>query len=171
MESKNVTKPARPESIREVLDGPSPRSPLEVPEGHASSFPDSLERSTLDALREMMGDDDYFNELVIDYIRNARTLVSEMTSGISDTDWIVVRRAAHTLSATSATFGGRRLSEWARMLEDEATQAAGERSGTEAPADLDRTHASESAADRLSKTLDGLRRESDRMCELLRLAI
>lgn len=171
MESKNVTKPTRPESNREALDGPTPRSPSELPEGHASSFPDSLERSTLEALREMMGDDDYFNELVIDYIRNARTLISEMTSGISASDWVVVRRAAHSLGATSATFGGRRLSEWARMLEDEAMQAAGERSGTEAPADLDRTNASESAADRLPKTLHALRRESDRMCELLRRAI
>lgn len=166
-----LTKPIRLESVRAVLDKLIPRSPSELPVGGSPASADILNRSTLEDLREMMGDDDYFKELVNDYILNAQSLVDEMTSGISAADWSVVRRAAHSLSATSATFGGKRLSEWARVLEDEALLAASEGGRTEDAETQDPPRSAELATDRLPRTLLELRRESDRMSDLLRRSV
>ena len=84
----------------------------------------TIDRSALDAYREMMGDEaDAFIADVIDtYLDNAATLFSELEGSLASGDAEAFTRAAHTLKSTSATVGAQALSALAADLE-----AAGKR--------------------------------------------
>ncbi len=79
----------------------------------------TINRSALDAYREMMGEDaDAFIADIIDtYLDNAVNLLDDLRSALASGDVEGFVRAAHTLKSTSATVGAEELSALAADLE------------------------------------------------------
>ncbi len=135
-----VTKPIRMETIRElVLTGSSEKTSQ-----------DFFNVGTFEELREVMGDADFFVELVSEFIQNSEKLVAEMTAGLAAQDWDAISRAAHSLKSTSAAFGGVTLTESIVMAEDAVRHET--------------TH-------QLPGILADLRHERDRLCALLEASV
>jgi CheY-like chemotaxis protein len=103
-----VTKPIRLETIRELV----------TTGARQSEDPEFINLQTFEELREMMGDADFFSELVREFVQNSDELVLDMTTGLSTQDWTAIARAAHSLKSTSAAFGGTALTESAVRAED-----------------------------------------------------
>ncbi|NNE70996.1 MAG: response regulator [Rhodothermales bacterium] len=139
-----VTKPIRLDVIRDVLERFSETA--QQPEEAGKAEVAMLDTAVLDNLREMMGDESYFRELVAEFVENTETLVNDMAEGLSSEDWGSVQRAAHSLRSTSATFGGMRLADCSHAAEETAKQGAG---------------------DRMPSLLTDLRRERNRLCSRL----
>jgi HPt (histidine-containing phosphotransfer) domain-containing protein len=74
-----------------------------------------LDRSALEGLREM-GGDEFVADLVDTFLADAPPLLAALRG----TDVEEVRRAAHTLKSNGTTFGATRFAELCRELENQA---------------------------------------------------
>jgi HPt (histidine-containing phosphotransfer) domain-containing protein len=83
---------------------------------------ETLDPAALAELLESVGNDrDFLVELVDTYLLDSPHLVAALRSGLASMDAASVRRAAHTLKSTSATFGAARLAALSREIEAAAT--------------------------------------------------
>ncbi len=81
----------------------------------------TLDRTALTVLLETVGDDrEFLGELIETYLADGPALFIELRRGLAAEDVSAVRRAAHTLKSTSATFGAMRLAGMAREIETAA---------------------------------------------------
>jgi len=77
-----------------------------------------LDEAGLERLRRTAGDDDTLAELVQVFLTDTDRLLSDLRAQAKDGATEKVRRAAHTLKSTAASFGASHLSELSRRLED-----------------------------------------------------
>lgn len=78
----------------------------------------TLDTAALVDLLETVGDDpEFLAELIDTYLADGPGLLAELRAGLSSGDGAAVRRAAHTLKSTSATFGATRLAALGREME------------------------------------------------------
>jgi HPt (histidine-containing phosphotransfer) domain-containing protein len=98
-------------------------------------MPDSpLDGATFAELLETIGGDrEFLAELVQTYLADCPALFAELRGALAGGDAGGVRRAAHTLKSTSATFGAGELAAQCREIEAAAT--AGSLAGLEARVD------------------------------------
>lgn len=83
-----------------------------------------VDRTELARLLETVGDDPGFlAELAGEYLRDSADLVAELGPACAAGDAERLRRAAHTLASTSATFGARHLATLSRAVETAAADA------------------------------------------------
>jgi HPt (histidine-containing phosphotransfer) domain-containing protein len=81
----------------------------------------TLDQAALDELLETVGGDrGFLGELIETYLGDSPALFAQLIDGLASGDTIVVRRAAHTLKSTSATFGAARLTAMCRQIETAA---------------------------------------------------
>ncbi len=81
----------------------------------------TLDGAALTVLLETVGDDrEFLGELVETYIADCPGLLADLRGGLASGDVVAVRRAAHTLKSTSATFGAMRLAAIGRDIETAA---------------------------------------------------
>ncbi|MFT5145099.1 MAG: CheY-like chemotaxis protein [Rhodothermales bacterium] len=113
-----VTKPIQLDTIRGLLAD----SRGSTPPDSADSTPEStfLNRQTLAELQEMMGDEDFFAELLCEFVKDSNLLLNDMGSALQSDRMDEVSRAAHTLKSTAATFGGVGLTQAAIGAEQAA---------------------------------------------------
>ncbi len=82
---------------------------------------ETLDRTALTVLLDTVGDDrEFLSELIETYLADGPALFVELRGGLASGDVTAVRRAAHTLKSTSATFGAMRLAGLAREIETAA---------------------------------------------------
>jgi PAS domain S-box-containing protein len=77
-----------------------------------------LEREALDRLRETVGGDEPLAELTRTFLADSERLLSELRESVEAGRTEEIRRHAHTLKSTSASFGASELSRLCRRLED-----------------------------------------------------
>ena len=79
---------------------------------------DPLDLNTLAGLSDATGNDPAFlAELIDTYLADAPSLLTAMRDAMAAGDSATLRRAAHTLKSSSATFGAGRLADVCRRLE------------------------------------------------------
>jgi HPt (histidine-containing phosphotransfer) domain-containing protein len=79
---------------------------------------ETLDRAALAELLETVGGDrEFLEELIDTYLGDSPSLLADLRAGMSAGDAAAVRRAAHTLKSTSATFGATRLATTCREIE------------------------------------------------------
>jgi HPt (histidine-containing phosphotransfer) domain-containing protein len=99
---------------------PSPLPPLPAV-GPPATDQDAW-RAAFVRLRKTLGDeaDVILPELIDQFVANGDQLIEQMRSALAQGQADDLRRAAHTLKSTAATFGARELAEAARELETRA---------------------------------------------------
>lgn len=75
-------------------------------------------------LETVAGDEEFLAELIGTYLADSPNLLAQMRSAIESGETETLRRAAHTLKSTSATFGASRLAGLAREIETAAAAGA-----------------------------------------------
>ena len=81
----------------------------------------TLDPGALGVLLETVGDDrEFLGELIETYLSDCPGLFAQLRDRLAARDAPGVRRAAHTLKSTSATFGAVRLAAIAREVETAA---------------------------------------------------
>jgi HPt (histidine-containing phosphotransfer) domain-containing protein len=84
----------------------------------------TLDSVALEELLETVGDDrEFLAELIETYLGDSPGLFEELRAGLTTGDAVAVRRAAHTLKSTSASFGATRLAGICREMETSAGAA------------------------------------------------
>jgi HPt (histidine-containing phosphotransfer) domain-containing protein len=84
---------------------------------------ETLDRAALDELLETVGGDrEFLVELIETYLGDSPGLLTDLSAGIAAGDAAAVRRAAHTLKSTSATFGATGLATTCREIEAAAAE-------------------------------------------------
>jgi len=77
-----------------------------------------LDFESLQSLLETIGGDwTFMAELADEFFVNSPALLGEMRSGLAAADAALVRRAAHSLKGTSASFGALELSQLCKQVE------------------------------------------------------
>ncbi len=94
---------------------PPPQSPSPAPAAPATASPPVLDRSALDELREIAGDETA--RIVTLFLEDAPRLISRLEAGAVGPDLAVMRDAAHTLKSSSANVGAMALSAAAKRVE------------------------------------------------------
>ncbi|HKX24782.1 MAG TPA: response regulator, partial [Actinomycetota bacterium] len=114
-----VSKPIRQEELAAALSrfGSSEDAP-------------AIDGDTLDRLREAVGGEEALAELTRTFLDDTRSLLAELRKDLEAGRPKDVRRHAHTLKSTAASFGAEALAELARRLENQAGAEAPERLGT-----------------------------------------
>jgi CheY-like chemotaxis protein len=81
--------------------------------------PHALDAKELEAFLEMVGEkaDEILVEMIDCYLEDAPKLLQAIAQAFDRGDAITLRRAAHTLKSSSATFGAKELSHLCRQLE------------------------------------------------------
>ena len=78
-----------------------------------------LDRTALDALQEMVGDDSaFYVEMIDTYLADAPSLLAEMQAAAQSGDAATLRRSAHTLKSNSRTFGALALGDLCQQIEE-----------------------------------------------------
>jgi histidine phosphotransfer protein HptB len=85
-------------------------------------YPEFINLKTLDIalfqdLRESIGDDLIFSDLVTIYLNSAEILMDEVQAAFTDQDAHKFAIASHSLKSTSASIGATRLSQISKYLE------------------------------------------------------
>ena len=111
-----VAKPIRPEALGEALGRVRP---LAAPDGSDTVAPLRLDEAALGRLREL-GGEEFLVELIDTFLAGADGHVASLRRSIDHGDADELRRVAHTLKSSAATFGAGELEEHARELEERA---------------------------------------------------
>lgn len=104
----------------------TPSSKESSKESNIESNEETLDRPTVERLRETLGDD-FVAELIDTFLADAGPLLDDLKKGITESNATLVRRSAHTLKSNSANFGAMILSGLCKETEEEAK--AGELDG------------------------------------------
>jgi HPt (histidine-containing phosphotransfer) domain-containing protein len=79
---------------------------------------ETLDRAALAGLLDTVGGDrEFLVELIETYLADSPRLLAGLRAGLAAGDAVAVRRDAHTLKSTSATFGATRLATMCREIE------------------------------------------------------
>lgn len=118
-----MTKPFMLETLKEKLS--SFDTAFDNPEQASDEIDQIVDRTVLRSLASMMDDDDtaYIRELLSDYLVDAERLRADIYRAVANGDAAELRRAAHTLKSTCATFGARHLSKLCAELEQNAIRS------------------------------------------------
>ncbi len=108
-----VTKPIRLNTIRNLVETGCANPP---------DSKDPIDRNTLADLQEMMGDPEFFQDLVDEFVTNSEELIDDFEEAVDRGDFPTARRAVHSLKSASATFGGGELARLASGLEVSANE-------------------------------------------------
>ena len=131
-----IAKPVNLELLRRALDACRPLAPRRAEAEPASApptNPETLDRNALLELREQLGDADAVHTIITTFLQSTPGLLATLRAAAGQGDAAQVRRAAHTLKASSAMLGARALSlacaELERLsrlgdLDDAVTRAA-----------------------------------------------
>jgi PAS domain S-box-containing protein len=93
----------------------------------AKSAPNvELERSPLEALRELVPDPGAFAALISEHVKDAQGLYEKIVHGARVSDLAAVQAAAHSLRSSAAMFGARELAFVSRQLEKACESADAE---------------------------------------------
>lgn len=111
-----ISKPVRLEELSRALGQCQPPNGLSGPARPESAPVASIDAAVLGEFREMMGED--AGELIDLFLADAPALVSDLKQALAQDDPEALRRAAHTLKSSSATFGALVLSEMCREVEE-----------------------------------------------------
>lgn len=86
---------------------------------HRTTRPPEIDRSRFEAFQDSLGpgSDDFIADLIGDFLTEANRFRAEIHAGILEDDADSVRRAAHTLSSNSRTFGAENLASTCRDIE------------------------------------------------------
>lgn len=86
---------------------------------HRNSRPPEIDRTRFDAFQESLGpgSDEFIADLIGDFLTEANRFRSDIHAGLDAEETEIVRRAAHTLSSNSRTFGAERLADTCRDIE------------------------------------------------------
>ena len=110
----DVLKNYYPGAMHDRVNNPYRRQNAIDAEINPGSHP-SIHKSTLDRLKHNAAP--IFIELVDLFLQHTPELIQEMESAIVDNDLVSLRRAAHTLKSSSATFGALKFSRICKDLE------------------------------------------------------
>jgi histidine phosphotransfer protein HptB len=85
-------------------------------------YPEFMDLQTLDIamfqeLRETIGDDIIFSDLITIYLNSAENLMTSIQTAFNDQDASKFALASHSLKSTSASIGATRLSQLSKYLE------------------------------------------------------
>ncbi len=81
----------------------------------------TIDPAAIAQLLETVGDDrEFLGELIESYLGDSPALFDDLRAGLAAGDEVAVRRAAHTLKSTSATFGATDLAATCRQIEASA---------------------------------------------------
>jgi HPt (histidine-containing phosphotransfer) domain-containing protein len=119
-----LAKPITREALEQVLDRYlEGRAPFAI-DGAAEDAPSAVafDASVFDAFSAALGDDDA-SEVLGAFMVDAAQRVEVLRAGLREGQPATVRREAHALKSSAATFGFRLLSELARHLERHAETA------------------------------------------------
>jgi CheY-like chemotaxis protein len=108
-----LSKPVREDELATALGQVAPR-------GTAAT----MDTSALDRLRETVGGEQALGELTQTFLRDTTRLLSELRADLEAGRTPEVRRHAHTLKSTAASFGASELSDLCRRLEDLAREGS-----------------------------------------------
>jgi len=116
---------------------------------YRASHAPEVDRSRFDAFQASLGPDseEFMSDLIGDFLTEANRFRSEIHSGLDERNADAIRRAAHTLSSNSRTFGAERLAATCRDIENMAT---------------------ENRLDEINPLIDGFDRQIERTCGELR---
>lgn len=91
---------------------------------HRAARGPEIDRSRFNAFHASLGpdSDEFITGLIGDFLTEANRFRSEIHVGLDDRDADAVRRAAHTLSSNSRTFGAEKLASTCREIERLATE-------------------------------------------------
>jgi PAS domain S-box-containing protein len=103
-----ISKPIREEALATALGRAAARGAPAA----------TIDGSALDRLRETVGGEEALGELTQTFIRDTTRLLSDLRRDLEAGRTSDVRRHAHTLKSTAASFGASELSELCRRLED-----------------------------------------------------
>jgi HPt (histidine-containing phosphotransfer) domain-containing protein len=110
-------RPRAPVQAHEPAAGPQLPAEGPEPQGQASST-DALDTRALERLVKITGDAAGLLAGLIDtFLEDVPRLLGDAKRGLRQEQAEEVRRAAHTLKSTGATFGATRLSDMSRSLE------------------------------------------------------
>jgi len=123
-----VTKPIRMEdlvaAIRRTPRRGSAAPPTPTSDGDTATTNGPVDPAVLRRLTESLGGDEAFvAELIEQFLADTPDLVEAARAGLETGNAPEVRRAAHTLKSTAATFGAHGLAERSRHLEEAAKNA------------------------------------------------
>jgi PAS domain S-box-containing protein len=112
-----ISKPIRTDELVAALCAAFPRQV----DGNRVTDTDIIDRAALDKLLEATGGDQAtLRELINSYLLDAAALLDAMRKAVCDQNTVELRRAAHTLKSTSASFGARPLIGLCHELEQRA---------------------------------------------------
>lgn len=77
--------------------------------------PSKLDAETLDALREIMGEN--FNLIIETFLSSSEGLIEDLKNGFSTMDFSVINKAAHPLKSSSRQVGAIDLATCAEKIE------------------------------------------------------
>jgi len=121
-----LSKPIRMEELVDVLKNYYPGNPIgksaciaDLKQGTRSEEPyaenSAIHQDSLDRLKNNAGP--IFKELIDLFRKHTPELISEMEASYANRDIVTLRRTAHTLKSSSATFGALKLSRLCKELE------------------------------------------------------
>ncbi|NNF03644.1 MAG: response regulator [Rhodothermales bacterium] len=95
-----------------------------IDKARRASPPAEIDRSLFEAFRKSLGpdSDDFIADLIGDFVTEANRFRSEIHAGLQAGNADSVRRAAHTLSSNSLTFGAEKLAATCRDIEQLARE-------------------------------------------------
>jgi two-component system phosphorelay protein LuxU len=85
---------------------------------------EALDHAALGRLRTDVGDDEALRRIVTLFVEGLEEARAELTRAVASGDDDGVRRVAHRLRSSGATFGAQQLAELARELEASASAGA-----------------------------------------------
>jgi PAS domain S-box-containing protein len=115
---------AKPIRVHELVTALSQCRPRTCYQQAEATMPDpgTINRGALDQLLESVdGDRGFLNEMLAAYCQDAPKQIAEAKRALAAGDADTLRRAAHSLKSTSASFGALRLSAACKQLETLAT--------------------------------------------------
>ncbi len=118
-----ISKPIRVQELAHALSQCQPlvnRSvALEVQS--PSTLPEVLDTAVFQELRQMLGQDQYLEEVIDSYLEDAPKLLQVMAEAVASGKTTSLQQAAHTLKSNSALFGATSLSQFCQELEVRAS--------------------------------------------------
>jgi CheY-like chemotaxis protein/HPt (histidine-containing phosphotransfer) domain-containing protein len=125
-----VSKPIRQEELAAALDRWSPSAPA-GDAGEAGRGDDQavIDGDALEVLRRTVGGDEALDEVLTTFLEDTERILAALEADIGDGKADEVRRHAHSLKSTAASFGATVLSDLCRRLEELAHGGALEGAG------------------------------------------
>jgi HPt (histidine-containing phosphotransfer) domain-containing protein len=110
-----VSKPIRQEELAAALARSAPGGGRDGP---GRETPAAVDSNALDQLRRTVGGEEALDEVMTTFLEDTAGILAALRSDVDAGRADEVRRHAHSLKSTAASFGASRLSDLSRRLED-----------------------------------------------------